>query len=67
MLSQRVEAMDADGKLGLRDALTALLALPPERTQGYHRALEALQAIPAAHCNGGDDHGAASRHTFNAR
>ncbi len=42
-----LKAMDADGKLGLRDAPDTLLALARERTQGYPRALEALQAILA--------------------
>jgi hypothetical protein len=43
-----LKAMDTDGKLGLRDAPDALLALARERTLGYPRALEALQAILAA-------------------
>ena len=39
--------MDADGKLGLRDAPDELLSLARKRTLGYPRALEALQAILA--------------------
>ncbi|MCC6612903.1 MAG: tetratricopeptide repeat protein [Anaerolineae bacterium] len=37
--------MDATGKLGLRDAPDAVLALVRERTRGYPRALEALVTI----------------------
>jgi tetratricopeptide (TPR) repeat protein len=42
-----LRAMDADGKLGLRDASDEILALARERTQGLPRALEALQGILA--------------------
>jgi tetratricopeptide (TPR) repeat protein len=37
--------MDADGKVGLRDAPAALLYEARQRTRGYPRALEALFAI----------------------
>jgi tetratricopeptide (TPR) repeat protein len=40
--------MDADGKLGLREASAGLLAKARERTCGYPRALEALFAILSA-------------------
>jgi tetratricopeptide (TPR) repeat protein len=40
--------MDADGKVGLRDAPAALLREAQERTRGYPRALEALFAILSA-------------------
>ncbi len=40
-----LKGMDADGKLGVRDALPALLNTARERTRGYPRALEALVAI----------------------
>ena len=43
-----LRAMDADGKLGLRDAPTERLDAARARTQGYPRALEALAAILAA-------------------
>ncbi len=39
--------LDADGKVGLRDAPDALLSQARERTRGYPRALEALFAILA--------------------
>jgi hypothetical protein len=42
-----LRAMDADRKLGLRDAPQALLATARWRTRGYPRALEALYAILA--------------------
>jgi tetratricopeptide (TPR) repeat protein len=40
--------MDADGKVGLKDAPDALLNEARERTRGYPRALEALFAILSA-------------------
>jgi tetratricopeptide (TPR) repeat protein len=40
--------LDADGKLGLKSASEAQLALARERTRGFPRALEALYAILAA-------------------
>jgi tetratricopeptide (TPR) repeat protein len=40
--------MDADGKVGLRDAPDALLGEARERARGYPRALEALFAILSA-------------------
>lgn len=40
-----LRAMDADGKLGLKEAQAALLNTARERTRGYPRALEALVAI----------------------
>jgi len=40
--------MDADGKVGLRDAPDALLYEARQRTRGYPRALEALFAILSA-------------------
>ena len=40
--------MDADGRVGLRDAPEAMLSEARERTRGYPRALEALFAILAA-------------------
>lgn len=40
--------MDADGKVGLRDAPDALLREAREHTRGYPRALEALFAILSA-------------------
>jgi hypothetical protein len=43
-----LRAMDADGKLGLRDAPDALLAKARLRTRGYPRALEALFGILSA-------------------
>ena len=43
-----LRAMDRDGKIGLKDASEALLAVARERTRGYPRALEALFAILAA-------------------
>jgi hypothetical protein len=43
-----LRAMDADGKLGLRNAPDALLAEVRERTRGYPRALEHLFGILAA-------------------
>ena len=43
-----LKEMDADGKLGLRNAPDTLLALACQRTLGYPRALEALQGILAA-------------------
>jgi tetratricopeptide (TPR) repeat protein len=43
-----LRAMDADGKVGLRDAPAALLREAQTRTRGYPRALEALFAILSA-------------------
>jgi tetratricopeptide (TPR) repeat protein len=43
-----LRAMDADGKVGLRDAPAALLAEARERTRGNPRALEHLYGILAA-------------------
>lgn len=43
-----LQAMDADGVLGLRDAPPQLLASACELTRGFPRALEALAAILAA-------------------
>ena len=43
-----LRAMDADGKVGLRDAPDALLAKARERTLGYPRALEHLFGILSA-------------------
>jgi len=43
-----LRAMDADGKIGLRDAPEALLAQARERTRGYPRALEHLFGILSA-------------------
>jgi tetratricopeptide (TPR) repeat protein len=43
-----LRAMDADGKLGLRDAPQALLSEARERTRGYPRALEHLFGILSA-------------------
>ena len=43
-----LRAMDADGKVGLREAPGALLGQARERTRGYPRALEALFAILSA-------------------
>ena len=43
-----LRAMDADGKVGLRDAPEALLAKARERTRGYPRALEHLFGILSA-------------------
>lgn len=43
-----LKAMDADGKLGLKDAPDELLENARERTRGYPRALEALVAILAS-------------------
>ncbi len=43
-----LRAMDADGKVGLRDASEALLNDARERTRGYPRALEHLFGILAA-------------------
>lgn len=43
-----LRAMDADGKVGLRDAPDALLAQARERTLGYPRALEHLFGILSA-------------------
>jgi tetratricopeptide (TPR) repeat protein len=43
-----LRAMDADGKVGLRDAPDALLAIARERTLGYPRALEHLFGILSA-------------------
>lgn len=40
--------MDADGKVGLKDAPQELLSKARERTRGYPRALEALFAILSA-------------------
>ena len=40
--------MDADGKLGLKSATDARLALARERTRGFPRALEAVYAILSA-------------------
>lgn len=40
--------MDADGKVGLKDAPEGLLSQARERTRGYPRALEALFAILSA-------------------
>ncbi len=40
--------MDADGKVGLRDAPEALLTQARERTRGYPRALEHLFGILSA-------------------
>jgi tetratricopeptide (TPR) repeat protein len=43
-----LRAMDADGKLGIRDASDELLDRARRRTRGFPRALEALYAILAA-------------------
>lgn len=43
-----LRAMDADGKVGLRDAPDTLLTQARERTRGYPRALEHLFGILAA-------------------
>jgi serine/threonine protein kinase/tetratricopeptide (TPR) repeat protein len=43
-----LRALDADGKLGLRDAPDSDLALARERTRGYPRALEHLFGILCA-------------------
>jgi len=43
-----LRAMDADGKVGLRDAPESLLAKARERTLGYPRALEHLFGILSA-------------------
>jgi tetratricopeptide (TPR) repeat protein len=43
-----LRAMDADGKVGLRDASQELLAEARERTRGYPRALEHLFGILSA-------------------
>jgi tetratricopeptide (TPR) repeat protein len=43
-----LRAMDADGKLGLRQAPDALLGEARERTRGYPRALEAIVGILSA-------------------
>jgi tetratricopeptide (TPR) repeat protein len=43
-----LRAMDADGKVGLRDAPEALLTQARERTRGYPRALEHLFGILSA-------------------
>ena len=43
--------MDADGKVGLRDASPALLAQARERTLGFPRALEHLFGILSADRN----------------
>jgi tetratricopeptide (TPR) repeat protein len=43
-----LRAMDADGKVGLRDAPQALLSQARERTRGYPRALEHLFGILSA-------------------
>ena len=45
---QVLTAMDADGKVGLRDAPDSLLAEARERTLGYPRALEHLFGILSA-------------------
>lgn len=46
-----LKAMDADGKIGLRDASDDLLAKARERTLGYPRALEHLFGILSADRN----------------
>src|SRR5262245_16955529 len=43
-----LRAMDADGKVGLRDAPQAMLSQARERTRGYPRALEHLFGILSA-------------------
>jgi hypothetical protein len=43
-----LKAMDADGKIGLRDAPEALLTLARERTRGFPRGLEHLFGILSA-------------------
>jgi tetratricopeptide (TPR) repeat protein len=43
-----LRALDADGKLGLKQAPDALLSEARERTRGYPRALEALVSILSA-------------------
>ncbi|MCX7841068.1 MAG: TIR domain-containing protein, partial [Anaerolineae bacterium] len=45
---QLLRALDADGKVGLRDADDARLDLAVTRTRGFPRALEALYGILAA-------------------
>jgi tetratricopeptide (TPR) repeat protein len=46
-----LKAMDADGKVGLRDAPVVLLARARERTRGYPRALEHFFGILSADRN----------------